>query len=297
VAELPTGTVTFLFTDVEGSTRLLHELGDAYADALGKHRKALRECFMRHGGVEVDTQGDAFFVAFARASDALAAAADGQAALEPGPIRVRIGLHTGEPLVTDEGYVGIDVHRAARIAAVGYGGQILVSQSTRDLARAHGLRDLGHHRLKDLTAPERIYQFGDEDFPPLKSLNTTNLPVASNPLIGRETELAELAAILTDSERLVTLTGPGGSGKTRLGLQVGAELLEHFPGGVFFVPLAASLLRSWSGLQSHEPPAFPGWKSWPADERSCCSTTSNICSARPLTLPRSSKPATPRKCW
>jgi predicted ATPase len=239
VGELPTGTVTFLFTDVEGSTRLLHELGDAYADVLGEHREVLRECFDRHGGVEVDTQGDAFFVAFAKASDALAAAVDGRAALEPGAIRVRMGLHTGEPLVTDEGYVGIDVHRAARIAAVGYGGQILVSQSTRDLARGHGLRDLGHHRLKDLTAPERIYQFGDDDFPPLRSLNTTNLPVASNPLVGRETELAELAALLTDSERLVTLTGPGGSGKTRLGLQIGAELLEDFPGGVFWVPLAA----------------------------------------------------------
>jgi len=239
VAELPTGTVTFLFTDVEGSTRLLHELGDAYADALGKHRKALRECFARHGGVEVDTQGDAFFVAFARASDALAAAADGQAALEAGPIRVRIGLHTGEPLVTEEGYVGIDVHRAARIAAVGYGGQILVSQSTRDLAAPAALRDLGNHRLKDLTAPERIYQLGEGDFPPLKSLNTTNLPVASNPLVGRETELAELTGMLTNSERPVTLTGPGGSGKTRLGLEVGAELLEDFPGGVFFVPLAS----------------------------------------------------------
>jgi predicted ATPase/class 3 adenylate cyclase len=238
VAELPTGTVTFLFTDVEGSTRLLDELGDAYADVLSEHRKALRECFDRHGGVEVDTQGDAFFVSFARASDALAAAVDGQVALEPGPIRVRMGLHTGEPLVTAEGYVGIDVHRAARIAAVGYGGQILVSQSTRDLAGADGLRDLGHHRLKDLTAPERLYQLGEGDFPPLKSLNATNLPVASNPLVGREAELAELTAMLTNSERLVTLTGPGGSGKTRLGLQVGAELLEDFPGGVFFVPLA-----------------------------------------------------------
>jgi predicted ATPase len=239
VGELPSGTVTFLFTDVEGSTRLLHELGDAYADVLAEHRRVLRECFDRHGGVEVDTQGDAFFVAFAKASDALAAAVDGRAALEPGAIRIRMGLHTGEPLVTDEGYVGIDVHRAARIAAVGYGGQILVSRSTRDLARAHGLRDLGHHRLKDLTAPERIYQLGDDDFPPLKSLNTTNLPVASSPLVGRETELAELTALLTDSERLVTLTGPGGSGKTRLGLQIGAELLEDFPGGVFWVPLAA----------------------------------------------------------
>ncbi len=235
---LPTGTVTFLFTDIEGSTRLLHELGDAYADALGEHRNILRECFARHGGAEVDTQGDAFFVVFGRASDALAAACEGQEALASGPIRVRIGLHTGEPLVTEEGYVGIDVHRAARIAAVGYGGQILVSQSTRDLVGANGLRDLGDHRLKDLTAPERIYQFGDAVFPPLRSLNTTNLPVASNPLVGRESELAELTALLTGSARLVTLTGPGGSGKTRLGLQVGAELLDDFPGGVFFVPLA-----------------------------------------------------------
>ncbi|MDX6409804.1 MAG: hypothetical protein QOE13_2875 [Gaiellaceae bacterium] len=239
MAERPTGTVTFLFTDIEGSTRLLHELGDAYADALGDHRKALRECFGRHGGVEVDTQGDAFFVAFGRASDAVAAAAEGKVALGAGPIRVRMGLHTGEPLATDEGYVGIDVHRAARIAGVGHGGQILLSQSTRDLAGHDGLRDLGEHRLKDLTAPERIYQLGDDDFPPLRSLNTTNLPVASSPLVGRERELAELTALLTDSERLVTLTGAGGSGKTRLGLQVSAELLEDFPGGVFFVPLAA----------------------------------------------------------
>jgi predicted ATPase len=238
VAELPAGTVTFLFSDVEGSTRLLHELGDGYAEALAEHRRVLRNAFALHGGVEVDTQGDAFFVAFPKASEALAAACQGQEALSSGPIRVRIGLHTGEPLVTEDGYVGIDVHRAARIAAVGYGGQILVSQSTRDLAGAEGLRDLGDHRLKDLTAPERIYQFGDDAFPPLRSLNTTNLPVASNPLVGRESELAELTRLLTDSERLVTLTGPGGSGKTRLGLQVGAELLDDFPGGVFFVPLA-----------------------------------------------------------
>jgi predicted ATPase len=238
VGELPTGTVTFLFTDVEGSTRLLHEHGEDYAELLAEHRRVLREAFARHGGVEVDTQGDAFFIAFGTASDAVAAAGRARDALADGPIRVRIGLHTGEPLLTDEGYVGIDVHRAARIAAAGHGGQILVSQSTRDLAAVDGLRDLGDHRLKDLTAPERIYQLGDDDFPPLKSLNTTNLPVASNPLVGRETELAELMAMLTNSERLVTLTGPGGSGKTRLGLQVGAELLEDFPGGVFFVPLA-----------------------------------------------------------
>jgi len=129
VRELPGGTVTFLFTDVEGSTKLLHELGDGYADALGEHRRALRAAFAAHDGVEVDTQGDAFFVAFSRARDALAAAQEGQEALASGPIRVRMGVHTGEPIITDEGYVGLDVHRAARIAAVGHGGQVLVSQS------------------------------------------------------------------------------------------------------------------------------------------------------------------------
>jgi predicted ATPase/class 3 adenylate cyclase/Tfp pilus assembly protein PilF len=237
VRELPTGTVTFLFTDIEGSTRLLHELGDAYADALAEHRRALRASFRAHGGVEVDTQGDAFFVAFQRASDAVAAAADAQRALADSPIRVRCGVHTGEPLITDEGYVGLDVHRAARIGAAGHGGQILVSQSTRDLA-GRGLHDLGEHRLKDLTAPERIYQLGDGDFPPLKSLNRTNLPVAATPLVGREHELAELCGLLADGVRLVTVTGAGGSGKTRLALQVAAELLEHFGDGVFFVPLA-----------------------------------------------------------
>jgi predicted ATPase/class 3 adenylate cyclase len=236
--DLPTGTVTFLFTDIEGSTRLLHELGPAYADALAEHRRTLRDAFAAHGGVEVDTQGDAFFVAFARAGDALAAAQRAQDALAAGPIRVRMGVHTGEPLVTDEGYVGIDVHRAARIAAVGHGGQVLVSQSTRDLV-PDDVRDLGDHRLKDLTAPERIYQLGDTDFPPLKSLNATNLPVAASPLVGREREVEELAALLSDSARLVTLTGPGGTGKTRLALQAAGELVEAFPGGVFFVALAS----------------------------------------------------------
>ena len=236
-ADLPAGTVTFLFTDIEGSTRLLHELGDAYADELAAHRHALRDAFTRHGGVEVDTQGDAFFVAFARAGKALAAAADAQRALK-GPIRVRIGLHTGEPLLTEEGYVGIDVHRAARIAAVGNGGQVLISQATRDLVGAEELRDLGEHRLKDLTAPERIYQLGDHDFPPLKSIDRTNLPVTATPLVGRETELAELLALLRNATRLVTLTGPGGSGKTRLALQVAAELVDEFQDSVYFVSLA-----------------------------------------------------------
>jgi len=238
VPKLPTGTVTFLFTDIEGSTRLLHDLGESYADALAEHRRALRDAFVRNGGVEVDTQGDAFFVAFARASDALAAAREAQAGLS-GPVRVRMGIHTGEPLVTDEGYVGMDVHRAARIAAAGHGGQVLVSQSTRDLAAADDLHDLGLHRLKDLTAAERIYQLGAVDFPPLKTLDRTNLPLAATPLLGRTRELADLTAALSDGTRLVTVTGPGGSGKTRLALQVAAELSDDFADGVFFVPFAA----------------------------------------------------------
>jgi predicted ATPase/class 3 adenylate cyclase len=236
--DLPSGTVTFLFTDIEGSTRLLHELGDAYADVLAEHRRLLRDAVAPHGGVEVDTQGDAFFFAFARARDAAAAAAAAQEALSSGRVGVRMGLHTGEPLLTEEGYVGIDVHRAARIAAAGHAGQILVSQSTRDLVGADGVRDLGKHRLKDLTAPERIYQLGDVTFPPLKTLDRTNLPIAATALVGRERELTELTGLLQNGTRLVTVTGAGGSGKTRLALQVAAELADAFSDGVFFVPLA-----------------------------------------------------------
>jgi predicted ATPase/class 3 adenylate cyclase len=239
VRELPAGTVTLLFTDIEGSTRLLHDLGDRYADVLAEHRRVLRETFARHGGVEVDTQGDAFFVAFARASDAVAAAGEAQDALVDGPVRVRIGVHTGEPLVTEEGYVGADVHRAARIMAAGHGGQVLLSETTRRLVDSEGdLRDLGEHRLKDLTAPQRLYQLGSDDFPPLRALYRTNLPIQPTPLVGRERELAE-AGTLVRSHRLLTLTGPGGSGKTRLGLQLAAEAVEQFPDGVFWVPLQA----------------------------------------------------------
>ena len=238
--ELPGGTVTFLFTDVEGSTKLLHELGDGYADALGEHRRTLRAAFAAHDGVEVDTQGDAFFVAFSRARDALAAAQEGQEALASGPIRVRMGVHTGEPVVTDEGYVGLDVHRAARIAAVGHGGQVLVSQSTRELVGPDGLVELGEHRLKDLTAPERIYQLGDGEFPPLKSLNQSNLPVQPTPFVGREKELGEVFVLLHDpATRLLTLTGAGGSGKTRLALQAAAAGVDGYPDGVWWVPLQA----------------------------------------------------------
>ncbi|TML16022.1 MAG: adenylate/guanylate cyclase domain-containing protein [Actinobacteria bacterium] len=235
---LPHGTVTFLFTDIEGSTRLLQELGDGYGDVLAEHRRTLREEFARHGGVEVGTEGDSFFVAFAKASDALAAAEAAREALADGPIRVRMGLHTGEPMVTEEGYVGIDVHRAARIAAAGHGGQILVSQATRDLAGADRLRDLGVHRLKDLAGPERLYQLDDGEFPPLRSVDQTNLPVQPTPFVGRERELAEVLALL-DAHRIVTLTGPGGSGKTRLALQAAAESVEQYGDGVWFVSLAA----------------------------------------------------------
>jgi predicted ATPase len=235
---LPQGTVTFLFTDIEGSTRLLQQLGDEYATLLEEHRRVLRDAFARHGGVEIGTEGDSFFVAFAKASDALTAAREGRDALATGPIRVRMGLHTGEPRVAEGSYVGIDVHRAARIAAAGHGGQILMSQSTRDLVGADGLRDLGAHLLKDLDSPERIYQLGDEIFPPLKSLSNTNLPLPPEPLIGRKKELADVLRAVHAGTRTTTLTGPGGVGKTRFALEVAAELSDHFADGVCWVALA-----------------------------------------------------------
>jgi predicted ATPase/DNA-binding SARP family transcriptional activator len=238
---LPTGTVTFLFTDIEGSTRLERELGaEQYAGALAEHRRLLREAFARHDGVEIDTQGDAFFVAFATAPNALAAAAAGQELLAPTRVRVRMGLHTGTPFVTDSRYVGADVHRAARVMGAAHGGQVLVSESTRALLEDGVLvRDLGEHRLKDLSQSQRLYQLGQEDFPPLKTLDATNLPIAANPLLGRERELDELVDLLRNGTRLVTVTGPGGTGKTRLALQVAAELVGSFEHGVFWVPLAA----------------------------------------------------------
>ena len=240
MAALPTGTVTFLFTDVESSTTLLRRLGpEAYAGELDLHRHVLREIFAAHNGVEVDTAGDSFFVAFSRAVDAVAAAREGQAVLEAGTVGVRMGLHTGEPLVTGSGYVGLDVHRAARISAAGHGGQVLISHATRSLVEDGEFLDLGEHRLKDLTRPERIYQLGTAKFPPLKSLNRTNLPVAAHPLVGRAAEQEELAAALR-RHRLVTITGTGGSGKTRLALQIAAELLDEYADGVFFVSLASS---------------------------------------------------------
>ena len=238
--DLPSGTVTFLFTDVEGSTKLLRELGAKdYAEALAAHRRIFRQAFHAHGGIEVDTQGDAFFVAFPTAEGAVRAASEAQQEGRTGSISVRIGIHTGTPHMTEEGYVGADVHRAARIAVCGHGGQVLISASTASLVGTEQLRDLGWHRLKDLSAPERIYQLGDNEFPPLRSQHQTNLPVPATSFLGREQELLELTALLRQNEvRLVTLTGPGGSGKTRLALQCASAAADAFADGVWWVPLA-----------------------------------------------------------
>ena len=236
---LPTGTVTFLFTDVEGSTRLLRELGEArYADVLAAHRAVVREACARHAGVEVDTQGDAFFVAFETAPAALRAAAELTDALAAGPVRVRAGVHTGTPLLSEEGYVGIDVHRAARIAAAAHGGQVLVSQSTASLAAAE-LLNLGDHRLKDFDESVCLFQLGTAGFPPLRTLNNTNLPAPASSFVGRDHELSDVTSLLRgDGARLVTLTGPGGSGKTRLAIEAATETIGDYPDGVFWVGLA-----------------------------------------------------------
>jgi predicted ATPase len=236
--DLPSGTVTFLFTDIQGSTKLLHELGPAgYAGALAEHRRVMREAFARHGGVEVDTQGDAFFIAFPTATGAVDAAREAQAALASGPIVVRMGIHTGTPHVTEEGYVGADVNKGARIASAAHGGQVVISKETRELLTLE-VSDLGEHRVKDFAEPVWIYQLGTERFPPLKSISNTNLPRPASSFVGREREVSEVAALLQNGARLLTLTGPGGSGKTRLAIEAAAELVPEFPNGVFWVGLA-----------------------------------------------------------
>src|SRR5919108_130421 len=238
--DLPAGRVTFLFTDVEGSTKLLDELGpERYADALGEHRRIVREAFTEHRGVEVDTQGDAFFVASPTAAGALAAAAAARDRLSSGPIRVRMGIHTGEPHLAAEGYVGVDVHRAARIGAAGHGGQIVVSAATAAEAGRNDLGELGEHRLKDFDQPVPLYQLGGGEFPPLKTISNTNLPRPASSFVGREREVAEITSLLRDGARLLTLTGPGGSGKTRLAIEAAATVVPDFKAGVFWVGLAA----------------------------------------------------------
>jgi predicted ATPase/class 3 adenylate cyclase len=239
--DLPAGTVTLLFTDIEGSTKLLHELGpEGYANALAEHRRLLREAFGRHGGVEIDTQGDAFFFAFEDAREAVTAAEEGREALRLGAIHVRVGIHTGEPHLGPEGYVGHDVHLGARIGAAGHGGQVLLSEATRAAAALaeDALLDLGEHRLKDFERPIPIHQLGAERFPPLKTIANTNLPRPASSFVGRERETEEIVRLIKDGARLVTLTGPGGSGKTRLSIESAAELVGDHKAGTFWVELA-----------------------------------------------------------
>ena len=237
--ELPAGTVTFLFTDVEGSTRLLHDLGaEVYAEALAEHRRLIREACVRHGGVEVDTQGDAFFFAFPTAPGALEAANEATEALAAGSIRVRMGVHTGTPLLTEEGYVGDDVHFAARVAASSHGGQVVLSSATAELVEL-SLTDLGEHRLKDIAGPVSIFQLGDDRFPPLKTISNTNLPRPASSFVGRERELEEVLSRIRAGARMLTLTGPGGSGKTRLAIESAGSLVSEYKAGVFWVALAS----------------------------------------------------------
>src|ERR687887_469056 len=258
----PSGTVTLLFSDIEGSTRLLQRTGDAYAELLAEHRRILREAFATHRGYEMDNEGDAFFVAFQSANDAATAAAAAQRELaahdwpSDNEIRVRMGLHTGEPRTVDGRYVGLVVHAAARIMAAGHGGQVLVSESTRALLDDRfQLRDLGAHRLKDLPGTQQLFQLLVEglpaDFPPVKTLDhrPTNLPLEPNAFIGRTRELKEAWSLLTrEDARLLTLTGTGGAGKTRLALRLASGAVEEFPNGSFFVSLAP--VRDWGLLGS-----------------------------------------------
>jgi predicted ATPase/class 3 adenylate cyclase len=251
----PTGTVTFLFSDIEGSTRLVESLGPRYDEVLATHRAVMRAAFAANGGAERGTEGDSFFVAFSDATRAVAAAADATRALaatawpDGATVRVRIGLHTGQGRLVDDDYVGIDVHRAARIAAAGHGGQVLLSESTRilverSLPEGLQLRDMGEHRLKDLPAPEHLYQLVIDgqrtDFPPLRSLAPTvrNLPAQLTTIVGRERDIAAVTDLL-DRAPIVTVTGPGGTGKTRLVQEVARTIVGTDAVDVVYVPLAA----------------------------------------------------------
>ena len=255
MADLPTGTVTFLFTDIEGSTRLAQEQRDAWPQLLERHREIARAAWVEHDGIEISTEGDSFFVVFAGAPQAVAAAVAVQRALfaEAWPagaqIRVRMGLHTGAGMLSGGGYVGLDVHRAARIAHAASGGQVLLSATTEALVEGSlpdrvSLREMGEHRLKDLSRPERIWDLVisglSTEFPPLRTLNAVpnNLPTQLTSFLGRQREIAAASQLLIEG-RLLTLTGPGGTGKTRLSLQVAADATDRFPDGIYFVPLGA----------------------------------------------------------
>ncbi len=261
---LPSGTVSLLFSDMEGSTMLVRELGDAWPGVLDRMRRLCREAWSAHEGHELGTEGDSFFVAFATAPQAVAAAVAAQQALAheawPAPVRIRIGVHTGHPQRHTEGYVGLDVHRAARIAASAHGGQVVVSEATMallDPVRDQvGFRDLGSHRLKDI--PERAHLFQltapelTEVFPPLRTQGGAgSLPAELTPTVGRDGERAELAELLrTAGNRLVTLTGPGGTGKTRLAVTVARDVADDHPDGVYLVPLETTITAAeiWVGI-------------------------------------------------
>lgn len=237
--DLPTGSVTFVFTDIEGSTQLLGELGaERYGALLARHHSICRAAWVAHGGVEVETAGDAFFVVFRTAAPALRAAAEAQDALTGLGLHVRMGVHTGEVTVGETGYVGIEVHRAARIAAAAHGGQIVVSGTAAAEAGSAGLIELGEHRFKDITESVAIYQLGETSFPPLRTISNTNLPRPVSTFVGRDDELGQVLGQFGRGARLVTLTGPGGSGKTRLALEAAATLVPHYRDGVFWVGLA-----------------------------------------------------------
>jgi predicted ATPase len=232
--------VTFVFTDVEGSTALLDGLGaEAYREALSEHRSVLREVFAAHSGYEVDEAGDGLFYAFALASEAVTAVAQATASLAQGPVRVRVGVHTGEALLDPPKYVGAEVHKAARIMSAANGGQVVLSAATHELV-AGNMLELGRHRLKDFAQPVSLFQLGFEHFPPLRTISNTNLPVPLSSFVGREQEVAAVVSLVRDEAvRLVTLAGPGGTGKTRLAVEAAGELVSDFGAGVFWIELAA----------------------------------------------------------
>ncbi len=251
---LPTGTITFLFTDIEGSTRLVQALGEGWVPVLEAHNNLVEKAITDNGGIVVKTEGDSFFATFAGAADGLKASLAAQYALmehtwpDNGVVRSRMGLHTGLGVLGGSDYVGIDVHRAARIADAAHGGQIVLSEPTtvlveRQLPLTVTLRDLGKHRLKDLSELETIFQVLSEglqsEFPSLRTLDAipNNLPNLLTSFVGRRNELAEAVRLL-ESSRVLTLTGPGGTGKTRLSLQIASDMADNFPDGVFFVELA-----------------------------------------------------------
>ena len=290
----PTGKITFLFTDIEGSTTLWERGPEAMSEALPRHDKILRETIEVHGGNVFKTVGDAFCAAFSTAKDALETALESQRRLvssewrQSGSLRVRMALHTGTADERDGDYFGPTLNRVARLLSAAYGGQVLLSLTTQELVRDQlpadvELWDLGVHHLKDLGRPEHVFQLATSgltvDFPPLHTLDVhpNNLPLQTTPLVGREREVEETALRVRSEEvRLLTLTGPGGTGKTRLGLQAAANLLEEFSDGIYFVALAtitepelvsSTIARALGVKESAEQSPMEGLKNYLRDKR------------------------------